>query len=69
MTAARHRWGPKTAFLNKSERVCARCGLVKVTRHDGGATVISWVEYWRDCQRLAYRNTPPCPGARGAGEP
>lgn len=66
MNAPRHSWGEKTGFLNKSERVCARCGLVKVTRHEGQE---HWVEYWRDSERLAYRNTPPCPGARGTGEP
>ena len=66
MNAPRHSWGEKTVYFNKSERVCARCGLVKVTRHEGQE---HWVEYWRDSVRLAYRNTPPCPGARGNGEP
>lgn len=66
MTAARHSWGEPERFPFKSERVCAHCGLIKVTRYEGEE---HWVEFWRDTERLAYRNTPPCPGARGTGEP
>ena len=57
MTASHHSWSDKVAYLNKSERECRRCGLVKVTRHEG---LRSWVEWWREGERLASEVTPPC---------
>jgi hypothetical protein len=60
MTAPRHSWSAPARFRRKTERVCARCGLVRVTRHDGGDTVIPWVEFWREGVRLEARATPAC---------
>ena len=49
----RHRWGAPERHLHKTERVCGRCGLVRVTRHDAGAGAIPWVEFWtRDGERI-----------------
>lgn len=50
---SRHRWGDKVVFPRKSERDCANCGLVKVSRreHLGGRDQY-WTEYWRDGERV-----------------
>lgn len=57
MSEPRHSWSKPARFLHKSERVCQRCGLVKVTRHEGFE---HWVEWWRDGERLHSERTPPC---------
>lgn len=57
----RHRWGDKTVFPHKSERVCTRCGLVKVTRHESeGARDVHWQEFWRGLDRIEGEGTPAC---------
>lgn len=57
MSAGRHRWGEPVRFAHKTERECARCGIVKVTRHEGGT---HWLEFWRGLDRVA--NPPKCLG-------
>lgn len=58
MNAPRHQWGEPNRFVYKTERVCSRCGLVKVTRHElPGAT---WTEWWRDGERVQSERTPTC---------
>ncbi len=65
MNAPRHRWSEPVRFPLKTERECRLCGLVRVTRHDGGASVIPWGEFWRGGVRLEARGTPACePGRR-----
>jgi hypothetical protein len=57
MNAPRHHWGQPNRFVYKTERVCSRCDLVKVTRHEPTAT---WVEWWRDGERIKSERTPAC---------
>lgn len=69
MSGPRHAWSPAhrpSAF--KSERTCARCGLIKVTRHEfaGGAAERHWTEWWQPAAdggppvRLDTNTTPAC---------
>jgi hypothetical protein len=60
--ARRHSWGEPERFVNKTERTCCRCDVVKVTRHEPFER--SWVEFWRDGDRLQCQGTPPCEGGR-----
>ena len=71
----RHRW---TQADRQSElrtvRTCFRCGLVRVTRHDGGPAAIPWTEFYRmerqdrgpvdrcdpELMLLETRRTPAC---------
>ncbi len=60
--ALRHARGEPVRFVHKTERQCCRCGLVKVTRHEGDE---HWVEFWRDEEKVAQPHhgrvlTPPC---------
>jgi hypothetical protein len=44
----RHRWGSANrASELRTSRACTRCGLVRVTRHDGGPGAIPWTEFYR----------------------
>jgi hypothetical protein len=60
MTQSRHQWGDPNRFLYKTERVCLRCDLVKVTRHEPAST---WIEWWRDGERINAARTPGCVAA------
>lgn len=70
MTApARHRWGDKVTFPHKTERDCANCGLVKVTRRENeGGRDIYWTEFWRDGERIECDGTPVCEAVREAAD-
>lgn len=57
MTALRHQWADPNRFLHKTERVCLRCSLVKVTRHEGEE---HWIEWWRDAEQIRSERTPVC---------
>lgn len=61
--SARHSWGEPVRFQYKTERECARCGLIKVTRHEPAAAH-PWLEFWRDGARLKGDGTPACAPAR-----
>jgi len=67
MSGPRHRWGERNAVSPyKTERECLKgCGLIKVTRHDGGR---AWAEFWRDLEKIAgeHEPTPPCLTPGGA---
>ena len=71
--APRHSWRQPVRFPLKSERTCRLCGMVRVTRHDAGGSVIPWVEFWRfDGVRQAFvrveaRGTPSCEPAGTEG--
>lgn len=59
----KHRWGSKTVFEHKTERVCDRCGLIKVTRaeHEGGHDRY-WTEFYAagGFDRIEGAGTPAC---------
>lgn len=58
---SRHQWGPKMRYLHKSERVCLKCGIVKVSRHEvDGPRDLHWKEYWRGLDQIISHRTPPC---------
>jgi hypothetical protein len=45
----RHSWSQPTRTSElRTVRVCRRCGLIRVTHHDGGPGVIPWVEFEAD---------------------
>lgn len=62
MTTLRHSWGESVAMLYKTESVCVRCGLIKVSRHE---PYQHWTEWWRptpagDVERVEAERTPAC---------
>jgi len=60
----RHRWGDPARYPLKTERVCLRCGLIRVTRHDAGPTAVPWVEFWNGDGRVETPATPKCEGIK-----
>lgn len=54
----KHRWGDPERTERRTERVCIRCDLMKVTRHEE----IIWIEWQRDGVQIASDRTPPCDG-------
>jgi hypothetical protein len=58
----RHAWPREPVrFVNKSERQCCRCGLVKVTRHEPAARPPHWTVFWMNGARLDDGSTPTPP--------
>jgi hypothetical protein len=59
---ARHKWGQRIEVSpHKSETECIRCGVVRASRHEfEGGREIHWKEFWRDCERIECKATPPC---------
>lgn len=57
--STRHKWGEPERFQFKTERQCARCELVRVTRHDDPQGR-PWQEFWRDLEQISGDHTPPC---------
>lgn len=56
----RHRWGDPARLIDRTERTCAHCGLVKITVHPPHG--YPWRE-WRHRDspvRIALTTTPPC---------
>lgn len=55
----RHQWSPPRRTEYRTERVCLKCGLVKVTRHEPGAR--PWQEFERRRELLrGASKTPEC---------
>ena len=62
MTVAksRHQWDKPQRYPHKTERVCLKCGLVKVTRHEAeGPRDLHWMEYWRGGNSPVPNNPEP----------
>ena len=57
----RHQWGKPDRVQFKTERQCARCGLVKVghRQHEGGRDR-NWTEFWRGLELVGRDKTPAC---------
>lgn len=56
---ARHQWSPPYRKPYRTERVCLRCGMVRVTRHEPGQ--IPWPEYeWKGRRVDSGGRTPKC---------
>jgi hypothetical protein len=57
-----HRWGdPVRPDLNNTRRVCKRCGLVRITRHEADNNPQHWTEFHRDGKRVDVAGkTPVC---------
>lgn len=53
-----HKWGEPNRLIRKTERVCARCGMVKATRHEEYV----WIEFWMGLDRVPQfgERTPIC---------
>lgn len=75
----RHSWGePSRPSELRTERVCKKCGLLRVTRHDGGSSAIPWTEFYRkhwtehkrfgeiELQLIEGTRTPECEGIMSA---
>lgn len=61
--STRHRWGKREdCGPNKSEKVCARCDVVRASMHgvDDRGRPDHWKEFWRDGELVARNKTPPC---------
>jgi hypothetical protein len=54
----RHSWADPERFEHRTERLCWRCDLMKVTRHEQTC----WTEWWRDGNQIVSERTPPCDG-------
>lgn len=62
--STRHRWTLQSRETHRTERVCSRCGMLKVTRHDGP---MPWTEFWFGGAMDDGARTPICsPVARQA---
>lgn len=59
----RHSWGAPSRSEHKTERLCTKCGLVKVTRHEGNE---HWVEFFKGWVKYPDDRTPPCAGEGAA---
>lgn len=61
-SARRHRWGEGVLvgeYLDRTERTCVHCGLVKITVHPPQGW--PWREWrTREGKRWEGENTPPC---------
>lgn len=59
----KHRWGSKAVFERKTERICERCGMIKVSRseHEGGRDVY-WTEFYAagSFDPIGGEGTPVC---------
>ena len=56
----RHSWSdPNRISEHKTESICTKCGLVKVTRHESGE---HWIEFWNGWVKHPDDRTPPCAG-------
>jgi hypothetical protein len=53
----RHRWGPPDRRLHETVRTCLKCGLVKLSRHEGN---LHWIEWYRVEERVELMRTPAC---------
>jgi hypothetical protein len=53
----RHSWGDPARTEFRTERVCRRCDMLKVTVHEGQ---FPWVEFHRDGKQVEADRTPPC---------
>ena len=61
MTDRRHNWGaPSRPSETRTTRICKRCGMQKITRHDGGPCAIPWLEFVKDGLLVGGVGTPPC---------
>lgn len=60
----KHRWSdPSRTSEFWTERVCIRCSLRKVTRHDAGPCAIPWTEFYEPSGLLVEvtgGRTPVC---------
>lgn len=60
----RHHWGKRNATTYKTERVCRRCGLIRITDHSGpGIPFIHWDHPAAPADVTWPANTPACPPA------
>jgi hypothetical protein len=55
----RHRWAEPSRELHRTERRCVRCGILRVTRHDGD---FPWTEFFENGVLVEGTRTPPCEG-------
>lgn len=66
--SAHHKWADPIPFHDdrgqhwKTERVCDRCGMVKVTRHEPTSFPPHWIEWWRGLEKVGTGKTPVCVG-------
>lgn len=68
----KHSWGPPTripsalALPRKTERVCEKCGIVKVTWHETDERGFETyrTEFWRGLDRVEGVGTPVCGAAK-----
>ncbi len=60
----KYRWAsPSRPDLNNTFRICKKCGLVRVTRHEPDNRPQHWIEFHRDGRKLPAIKTPVCEAA------
>jgi hypothetical protein len=52
----KHRYGDPYRETYRTTRTCVKCGLQKITHHEGR---LPWIDFWRDATCLGAK-TPPC---------
>lgn len=63
MLKPRHEWSPPYRTQYRTERVCLKCGMVKITRHEPGA--LPWQVFeWKGRRIGAAGRTPECEARR-----
>lgn len=61
------RWGDPDRREHETVRVCLKCGMTKVTRHEwDGRCPIHWSEYFDVERPIRTTNVPPCVPVREA---
>ena len=57
----RHKWFENSRVPDRTVRICERCGLIKVSRHEfEGGRPLHWIEFYRGSERVPGDGTPPC---------
>lgn len=56
-----HAWQESSREPHRTVRVCTRCELIKVTRHETEAgRDVHWTEFWRGTERIEGERMPKC---------
>ena len=57
----KHKWFENSRNAHTTVRVCERCDLRKLSRHEmENGRMVHWQEFWRGTERLECEATPPC---------
>lgn len=57
--STRHKWSAPRRDVYLTFRDCVRCGLIKITHHEGHRP---WISFERDGRHVESAGTPACEG-------